>query len=258
MTALHLIRLPIALPALHRWAGERGIGWAGRRGPLGRESSAAFDEGCALHHLLAESFGKAVLQPFRLMPAPGHERANLYAYSLSDRAALIETLEACAMPEALAICDPVKLEAKPMPENWREGRRLGFEARVRPVRRLIKACGSFSQGAEIDAFLVHVLRQYPDGAPQEGEEQQRREEIYKEWLAERLGDAAKLDSARLVRFLRHRAVRKDRVLEGPDATLQGDFIIRDPVKFTELLARGIGRHTAYGFGMLLIRPPGGR
>lgn len=259
MTRLHLIRLPIALPALHRWAGERGIGWAGRRAPHGRERDAAFDEGRALHHMLGETFGKGALQPFRLMPAPGQTSGNLYAYSASDKAALIETLEACALPEALTICDPAKLEAKAMPENWHAGRRLGFETRVRPVRRLLKPCGSFAKGAEVDAFLVQGLREHPAGPPPE-EEQIRREAVYKAWLAERLGEAADLDaeSCRLVRFLRHRATRGSRVLEGPDATLQGDLTIRDPGRFADVLAGGVGRHTAYGFGMLLIRPPGRR
>lgn len=56
---LHLVELPIAMRALHHWAGRR-------------LPSPDLDEGVALHHLLAETFGPAVLQPFRLMVAPGH------------------------------------------------------------------------------------------------------------------------------------------------------------------------------------------
>ena len=258
MTTLHLIRLPIALAMLNRWAGERGIGWTARRDPNGRERNAAFDEGRALHHLLSESFGKGVLQPFRLLAAPGQDHGNLYAYSCADRAELIETLEACALPEVLAILDPAKLETKPMPADWRTDRRLGFETRVRPVRRLIKPCGKFQRGAEVDAFLVQGHRQFPDGPPEAEEEQLRRQDAYQGWLAERLDGAADIKNVRLERFLRHRAARNGRALEGPDATMQGDLVIRDPVKFAEKLGKGVGRHTAYGFGMLLIRPPGRR
>ena len=254
MTALHFVRLPVAIPALHRWAGERGIGWCERRDPQGRERNVTFDEGRALHHLLAETFGKGALQPFRLFAAPGQRNGNLYAYSQSDKAALAQTLQACAMPEALAVCDPIGLEVKTMPESWQQDRHLGFETRVRPVRRLLKPCGSFPKGAEVDAFLVQGLRQFPDGPPADADEQLRREHAYAEWLTERFGEAAQLDQVRLVRFQRHRAARNGRVLEGPDATIQGELTIRDPLKFAERLAKGIGRHTAYGFGMLLIRP----
>jgi len=258
MTTLHLVRLPIMLPALHRWAGERGIGWTARRDAEGRETNASFDEGRALHHLLSESFGKGVLQPFRLFAAPGKNRASLYAYSSADKSELAETLRACALPEALSICDPDALEVKEMPESWRDGRRLGFETRIRPVRRLFKPCGKFPKGAEIDVFLIEGLRRFPDKPPEGEADPLKREDVYRQWLAERLNGAAELTSAHLTRFSRHRAARTGHANQGPDAVIRGELIIRDPAQFAERLVKGVGRHTAYGFGMLLIRPPGRR
>ena len=41
-----------------------------------------------------------------------------------------------------------------------------------------------------------------------------------------------------------------------DAVLRGVLSITNPRAFAELLARGIGRHRSYGYGMLLLRPPG--
>ena len=38
--------------------------------------------------------------------------------------------------------------------------------------------------------------------------------------------------------------------------MRGNLIVSDPAAFAQLLTRGIGRHRAYGFGMLLLRPPG--
>lgn len=67
--SLHLIEMPLSLPALNRWAGQRNIG----RGLL--------DEGLVLHHLLGEAFGPAALQPFRLLVAPRGRTGTLYAYS---------------------------------------------------------------------------------------------------------------------------------------------------------------------------------
>ncbi|GHE81823.1 hypothetical protein GCM10019059_44550 [Camelimonas fluminis] len=50
-------------------------------------------------------------------------------------------------------------------------------------------------------------------------------------------------------------MRKGRRIEGPDATFHGSLVVTDPEAFTILLARGVGRHRAYGYGMLLLRPP---
>jgi CRISPR system Cascade subunit CasE len=44
--------------------------------------------------------------------------------------------------------------------------------------------------------------------------------------------------------------------EGPDAVLRGRLQIEDGNGFARLVARGIGRHRAFGFGMLLLMPPG--
>ena len=52
----HLIHALINMRDFNRWAGERGLVQRG-----------AFDEGYALHILLSAMFGKAVLQPFRVV-----------------------------------------------------------------------------------------------------------------------------------------------------------------------------------------------
>jgi CRISPR system Cascade subunit CasE len=43
--------------------------------------------------------------------------------------------------------------------------------------------------------------------------------------------------------------------EGPDAVLEGVLEVVDGEAFAALLRRGVGRHRAFGFGMLLLRPP---
>ena len=59
-------------------------------------------------------------------------------------------------------------------------------------------------------------------------------------------------------FQRTRAVRKrqSRYSEGPDALMRGVLTVTDGQAFAELLARGVGRHRTYGYGMLLLRPEG--
>ncbi|MEW5421164.1 type I-E CRISPR-associated protein Cas6/Cse3/CasE [Amorphus sp. 3PC139-8] len=264
MSPLHLIRVTVDLGALGKWAAERDYGWTVQRSREGRPRDTQFDEGRALHHLVSETFGKGELQPFRLMPAPGGVRGHLYAYSAESAKALVETARACALPEVLDVVDLEGLSGKPMPETWAEGRRLGFEARVRPTRRLMKPLPrtdgkAFAAGAELDAFLVEALRRFPDERDPDGNMTaagRKREAVYTEWLGERLGAAAAIETAELAQFLRVKAARKDRSAEGPDAVLRGTLIVGDPSAFQERLQKGIGRHTAYGYGMLLLRPPG--
>ncbi|CAO3416141.1 type I-E CRISPR-associated protein Cas6/Cse3/CasE [Azospirillum endophyticum] len=269
--ALHLIRLPVDVRALARWAAERR---------LGLTDGGGFDDGRALHHLLSETFGKGMLQPFRLLLAPGPAvRGSLYAYCRADAAALREEAMAVAPPEHLGVVDLNALAGKPMPDYWRPGRRIGFEIRARPVRRLLAplpagpaggpgarpfAKGPFAKGDEVDAFLVAALRRSPqgDGGPAadiDADTALSREAVYAGWLAERLAGAATVTAVRLASFRRHAASRKGAgrgavTLDGPDALLQGELEIGDPAAFRLALEKGVGRHRAYGFGMLLLRP----
>ena len=41
-----------------------------------------------------------------------------------------------------------------------------------------------------------------------------------------------------------------------DEMSDGTLTIDNPAAFARLLARGVGRHTTYGYGMLMLRPPG--
>jgi CRISPR system Cascade subunit CasE len=150
-----------------------------------------------------------------------------------------------------------RLRSLPRPSSaWIAGQRLGFDLRLRPVIRLASTLSgqdehgapvSFRKGAEVDAFLARVLRR----------EATSRETVYLDWLAERLAPVASLDRAasRLASFQRSVIRRDGRRLEGPDAVIHGTLTVEDPAGFAALLARGVGRHRAYGYGMVLLRPP---
>lgn len=255
---LHLIRLPVDLGRLARAAGDRG--WT-------RGRAETFDEGAALHHLLGETFGPGALQPFRLLVPPRAGTGSLYAYASEPASRLAETAAAVGAPEAVAALPPDRLEGKPMPASWREGQRLGFDLRIRPVVRLdaevpppgdrrgARAHG-FRKGSEVDAFLAFALREHPDRRDGMTAEARTREDVYVSWLGARLNPAADVEEAHLVRFRRTLAARGGGAKEGPDATLHGVLSITDPEAFADRLARGVGRHKAYGYGMLLLRPPG--
>lgn len=254
MTPLHLIRVPLATDGLARWAKERG--WVKGAG------ATVFDEGKALHHLVHEVLGPKAFRSFRLLVPPRRVKGNLYAYSLSDADALRAIAAIYACPDHLEVLLPDRLESKPLPDSWHRGQRLGFDVRIRPVRRLLRNLetrnGVIGKGKEVDAYWLEALRKFPSDTNGMSSHNRTREIVYLEWLAERLSPVAELDhsASRLVRFRRTRVARfKNRGPEGPDATIHGTLTVVNPESFATLLARGIGRHRSYGYGMLLLRPP---
>lgn len=245
MTTLHLMHCQPDARLLTVWAARHGL-----HSPQG-------DLGYALHALLHAAFGDAAPQPFSYQG----ERGGLLAYSprsateLSERAAL-------APPDVAATLglDPspysAGLSVRPYPQQWRAGAVLGFEVRARPVLR--------QQGRERDVYLCAVEQAKAGGVPDAAPLQ--REVVYTRWLANQLGasGAAQLLDASMTRFQLTDVVRrtqagdgverKRRQVSGPDAVFGGHLQIQDPAAFAALLARGLGRHRAFGFGMLLLRP----
>ena len=243
----HLIHVPLDMRAFNRWAGERGLVHRG-----------TFDAGFALRVLLSGMFGKAVLQPFRLFASDRRPLAGLYAYTDSDQDALRRVAATTAPPDCLDALDPERVRAKRMPVRFAAGQRLGFDVRVRPVCRLDRGTHATRSGSvnakrtEVDAFCV---RQSALSVPaQEGEVE--RGQVYTDWLGERCGGAVRVERCRLSAFRVTRAVRGDGLGPvGPDATLHGELVVREPDAFARLVRRGVGRHRAYGYGMMLLRPP---
>ena len=146
-----------------------------------------------------------------------------------------------------------RIESKPMPSNWEVGKKLGFEIRIRPIVRPTKNAES-RPGRECDAFQLEAERY------ERGDMPRSREQVYYEWLARQFENrgGATLKSATLQSFQRTRAIRKQRsrYSEGPDALMRGTLTVTDGAAFAKLLAGGVGRHRAYGYGMLLLRPAG--
>lgn len=222
--------------------------WATRRNWLSPDG----DFGYALHALLAEAFDGQPPTPFRHMEAQG-----LLAYTETDENTL-ERRIAAAPPETRRILGLDRLRTKPFPTEWPKGKRLGFEVRVRPVIRT-------KAGKERDLYQYRMEQRPEDSR----EQRPSREAIYREWLAQRLsGDnAAVLIGATMHGFSLRRVVRrpqqdgdnnarKPQGVTGPDALFRGELEVDDPTAFARQLARGIGRHRAFGYGMLLLRPAG--
>ena len=250
---IHLIQAALDMRRFNYWAGNRGLVRTG-----------SFDAGYAFHVLLSGMFGKGALQPFRLFASERRASAVLYAYASVDETELREIAAAVAPPDSIDVIDPDRMRSKCMPTQIEQGRRLGFDLRLRPVRRLDHELAdpqsgrSLPKGAEVDAFRLEMVRRFPtDGPiPAAAKAGVTRESVYAEWLGERFGNAVAVEECRLVSVSRSRAARGNKGSpEGPDAILQGTFRVADEGAFAAVLRNGIGRHRAYGYGMLLLRPP---
>ena len=252
----YMVHAPIDVRALKKWAGQRRLV---RRGTL--------DDGLALHVLLSGMFGKGVLQPFRLYSSDRRRWGAIYAYSDDDEHSLQKMAAAVAPPESCSIVRPEGLRTKRMPQAFQVDQRLGFELRARPVRRVHEDIRDarwdkvVKKGAEVDAYWLENLRKpLADSSkvvlPRDGNAHDQREQCYWQWLSARLGKTADVKKCRLQSFRRVRVVRGRATVEGPDAILRGNLVVRNTEEFARTVRQGIGRHKAYGYGMLLLRPPG--
>lgn len=252
---LSLVRLRPDLPALARW----GIG----RGYLSRHGEADF--GYVLHVALRDGLGRLAPRPFVLRSIRGGSRDDeLLGYVRATPDAL---KEAAALPpvngSAKALGLPA-MEARAMPEHWRAGAQYSFEVRVRPIVRTRRGGRATPEKrAEVDevdaaAWAAHRVRDDTGTTPS-------REEVYRGWLAARMESrGAHLIGARLIAMRRIRVrrrphfngERRTRDIEGPDVLFRGELSVSDGERFAEGMVRGVGRHTAFGFGCLLLAPPG--
>ena len=251
---LQMIRAEVNTRELQRWMGMRRLQ----------------DTDHAIHCLLTECFGDLAPKPFRLIAPRAGSTCFLYGYGPADADDLREAAGIYADPLQGRILRAGTLDSKPMPAKWQTGKRLGFDVRIRPVVRLLRnpsvrtesptevpsfKDGSDRRGKECDAFLWEAMQH-----PNRGGMERKREQVYAEWLSaqlDRIGGASlDVERTKLVSFQRTRAIRKlhARHSEGPDVVMRGILTITDAAAFSNLLARGVGRHRAYGYGMLLLRP----
>lgn len=248
-TSLHLLHMMPDARLLAAWVARHHA----------RHEREPADLGDALHGLLLAAFGEAAPQPFRYLGV----QHGLLAYTSLDLDA-VRSKVALADPLASRTLGLGETEAhdgfqlRPFPTRWQAGHVLGFEVRVRPTVRGAKG--------ERDAFLHAVDRAL--GAPVQ------RQDVYVRWLRDHLSPqggenrqawqsaVSLMDDVHLTSYQRLRIVRRTQcaegvarhgqVIDGPDAVLKGHLRVADPPAFARLLARGVGRHRAFGFGMLLL------
>lgn len=241
-STLHMLRMRLELPGL--------VALARRR----RLPAQQVDMGYVVHMQLAELFAGEAPQPFHVAGVNGRW-ATILAYSERSKKDLEEVAQACADPAVYETIDWNRFDAKPMPDAWAEGQCFDFEVRYCPVVRMSSAGAHHRKGAEVDAFLAACWRAGSPSIPVD------REDVYRDWLRKRMETSGAralqvaLESFKRERVLRrtHGTDRKSRFCERPAAVMTGDLQVTDARAFGALLRRGIGRHRAFGFGMLRLR-----
>ena len=237
---LHMIKLVPDMPLLIRWAERQRL----------LDRTHEDDLGYALHAALRAAFGELAPQPFAMMTARVRS-PELLGYTAHDAGALRDHASSFADPEIPGVVGLASLAGKPMPDSFAAGRRLGFTLRARPTIRTDRD-GDRNRVAERDA--------YREPAPDAVDAGPTRGEVYQAWLTARLlAGGATVEMLILDRFRRSFTLRRDRsrrlcAVEGPDAGFSGVLVVHDGEKFGRLLAHGVGRHAAFGYGMLLLRP----
>lgn len=240
----HLLRFDPEMVLASRWMAAEGL-----------TSKAGADDGYGWHALLCATFGRAnAPKPFRIV-SRRNRPAQLLAYSPLASAELIARAADFADPKAYAALGVDQLASKRMPAFSR-GRRLGFSFLARPVVRTDRD-GDRTKVREIDAY-AHA---------RDGGDSRDRATIYLDWARDRLSasgaevEALRIDGLESVKVMRRGAVaeggRPLNMIAGHAVAIVGALRVADEAGFAGAIARGIGRHRAFGFGMLLLAPPEG-
>ena len=217
--------------------------------------------------------------------SPDDQRLSVLAYAGDDLVAMRDRARDKGDLQALEAVDWERARGKPMP-HLAAGQRVGFCVRVCPTVRIGKRHPRFAHGAELDPYLAMVERALAEAevaqpyvpVPMLKRQViaglQPREAVYDAWLSTRLVGAAIMEEARLVAMRDARLWRRGKpgtgvastmhghprsefagraLLGRREAVFEGTLRVRDAALFRKALGSGVGRHRAFGFGMLLLR-----
>ena len=242
--ATNMIRIPVDSVMLHHWSQQRGFN----------------DIDHATHCMLTETFKEMAPRPFRMFLPTKTKRAQMLGYTTHSAADLKEAAKLNATQIVQRTMDIENIQHKPVPTDWQEGEIINFQVRLCPSRRALKHNVDYSQLAntanppnEQDAYLNHLAICRENDLTPKG-----RQEVYVEWLNERItkhsGGHLQVGTCQLLSYNKLQAQRR---LNGPvyylaETTIAGSIAVTDPEEFQKLIANGVGRHKAYGFGMVLI------
>lgn len=273
---LHIVRLRLDRRELVRKAARGGL----------VDSGYLLHAGLVRLFALSSDLASSLVQPFAFddlidRARPDTHSVPLLGYSEHDERGLRARLSHAA--EGL-LMELVTLEVPVIPA----GTICRFRVRMCPVVRtkqpgredLKNDKRGRSRGREVDAWLAERFHDWQALPPSQQQSPldtwQDRQRVYQDWLARELSAVrgegpraimeppAQLLEAVMVEMQRERFRRKSKAAQGtspvthagehPNVVMEGLLRVTNAESFRQLLARGIGRHRAFGFGMLLVRP----
>lgn len=237
----------------------------------------------SVHAAMRQIFGSLGLQPFFI----DQKRSCVIAYTTATEEQFRSAWKDAYAREqhnCVNVCEALKMDSAScmgkMPSAWREGDTFLFSVRCKPIMRVsvpvTKPSKKISKTLESDVWLHRTYQKWKKEYPEEEDQEnhplneyrkahiKERDPLYFKWLEDHFGDAAKLEYAEITRQLNTALVlrgnsehtgapKKSTDRNSPDVTFEGRLRVMNSQKFAELLAHGIGRHKAFGFGMLLLR-----
>lgn len=214
------------------------------------------DTGYLVHSQLCGLFGNELApKPFTVIRTDG-PRLCVLGYSSVPAEELAQHAQTFAQPITYQIVDWDTFTSKPMPAAFPLGGQFSFRLRVCPVVRKGRGSQFYKAGREVDVFLSEVARCGPN-VPLD------RHTIYTAWLENCLSrqGGARCSGVRVIQFHRSRLLRRNTSraglpVERPEVVFEGNLEVTAPERFQQLLKRGVGRHRAFGFGMVLLQPTG--
>ena len=251
MSKVHLVQMMPDERRVLAWGAERGF----LRGD---------DVGYVLHGLLGACYGDAAPPVFAWLGAmKGHRAPHLLAYSGRSADELRQQAGFFGEPEAMAALGVEGMASKAMP-TFTAGMRLGIEVVTRPVVRGGRDVGGKRKSFETDAYIhartvARLDGRDPDAVDRDG--------VYRDWLEGRLAEqGVDVQDLRVVARRQTGVARRARpkeenasylrAVQGQEVRYDGTVEVVDPQAFSVGLARGVGRHRSFGYGMLVLRPPG--
>ncbi len=243
------------------------------------QSTAHIDQGYLMHRLLAALFEKDVPKCFFAQNSKNHQSIEVLFYHKTSIKLLLDQVKArilvlsigqesnqlIQLKIALSCIEEEFVEEKDLSAiQWDNIKEIGISVTVPPISRTTNAQNKIS---EIDSYLLYVFNREKKLKEQTEDtttiEEKNRFEVYKEWFQKHINqkevchcESVEITSFKLDTMQRKRTENKDQKkwsnLSRPVIEVNAKLKIKSPEKMNDFLLNGIGRHQAFGFGMLKI------
>ena len=212
------------------------------------------DTGYLIHCALKELFAERAPTPFEIM-GTGEGVTEVLAYSDFSHIELLDSIRPDA-PESLKnAAYNGDFSSRRMPGQFSRGQLYSYRIRLCPVIRKARGSGERA-GSEVDVFLAEAER----SGVKKGLD---RSDVYLKWFKTAINkkecldiQSVRISELKLDKLLRRNSERQGQSIVRPNAVFQGIWKVTEPDSFRVLLRNGFGRHKAFGFGMILLKPLG--